>query len=84
MDFVDAGLMGLEVYSSYHDDELTAQHLNFARHNNLLITSGSDFHGEIIKPHVAMGSVNGNTYELVLSLKEAKGYLSRKNQLQER
>ena len=42
----DNGLDAIEVYHSDHDDSMIQAYLDLARHLNLLITGGSDFHGD--------------------------------------
>jgi predicted metal-dependent phosphoesterase TrpH len=42
----DAGLDAIEVYHSDHDAEMTSSYLDLARRLDLLVTGGSDFHGE--------------------------------------
>jgi predicted metal-dependent phosphoesterase TrpH len=54
--FADAGLVGLEVYSSYHDPVETLRYSEWASRYQLVATAGSDFHGKV-KPHVPFGSV---------------------------
>ena len=55
-----AGLMGIEAYSSEHSPAQTARYLELARAHDLLVTGGSDFHGDG-KPAVRLGTgVNGN------------------------
>jgi predicted metal-dependent phosphoesterase TrpH len=49
------GVEGIEVYSSYHDDAKRAAYADFAENRGLLITAGSDFHGERIKPGIHLG-----------------------------
>lgn len=51
---LNAGAEGLEVYSNYHNPEQIAWYKDFAERNGLLITCGSDFHGEK-KPSIRMG-----------------------------
>ena len=53
--WVEAGLQGIEVVHSKHklNDEL--RYLAIAQEYNLLTTGGSDFHGEALKPGVALG-----------------------------
>lgn len=51
---VSAGLGGIEIYHSDHDDVRTRQYLDLARQLDLQITGGSDFHGAA-KPEVALG-----------------------------
>ena len=68
--FVDDGLMGLEVYYSEHTQSMVNFYLGLAKKYNLLVTGGSDCHGNA-KPEVKIGSVK-IPYELVEKLKEAK------------
>jgi len=49
------GLMGIEVYTSYHSRELARLWIKLAKELELLITAGSDFHGKPVKPEVEMG-----------------------------
>ena len=62
-DFIDTliidGLLGMEVYYTEHDDSLTSFFKTLANQKNLLMTGGSDFHGEFNKG-VEMGSGFGN------------------------
>ena len=54
---VDLGVNGMECYySKYTIDEIKSL-LNFATQNNLLITMGSDFHGESVKPGLQIGQI---------------------------
>jgi predicted metal-dependent phosphoesterase TrpH len=71
-DLVDAGLEGLEVYSSYHDNEMIEKFLKICRDRGLLVTAGSDFHGKKIKPKVFMGVEIENEREIVESLVKAR------------
>ncbi len=43
---VEAGLVAIEAYHSSHDDEAVAHYLEVARAQGLLVTGGSDYHGE--------------------------------------
>lgn len=58
------GLEGIEVYHSLQDKEYTNQLKKIANHYNLLISGGSDYHGEIIKPGVMIGSGNNNNIKI--------------------
>lgn len=51
---ISAGVQGLEVYSSYHNEEQISFYRDFAVKNNLFMTCGSDFHGKI-KPSISIG-----------------------------
>ena len=42
----DAGLDAIEVYHSDHDAQMTASYADLARRLDLLVTGGSDFHGD--------------------------------------
>ena len=68
--FVDYGLMGLEVYYPEHTQSMMNFYLKLAEKYNLLVTGGSDCHGNA-KPGIKIGSVK-IPYELVEKLKEAK------------
>jgi predicted metal-dependent phosphoesterase TrpH len=67
-DLVRSGCAGLEVFCSYHQEEQEQHYLRYCLEHDLLITCGSDFHGKL-KPHVRMGQVKNNTYEVVERLK---------------
>lgn len=61
-EMVKSGVMGVEVFSSYHDSDLRQQLYHFAQDRALLITCGSDFHGKN-KPTIRMGSCGLNQAE---------------------
>ncbi len=63
----EAGLKGLEVYTSYHDESASEYYLNIAKKLRLIPSAGSDFHGRI-KPRVAFGSVRTMGRELIYVL----------------
>jgi 3',5'-nucleoside bisphosphate phosphatase len=54
------GLDGIEAYSSHHKEEITGKLVKTARSLGLLISAGSDFHGELIKPDIPFGTVFGD------------------------
>lgn len=69
------GLAGLECYYPEHSPEQQALYLSLARNLGLLITGGSDFHGDN-KPEVRLGQVNCQallTYNLVTAMKAWRG-----------
>jgi len=72
---IDAGLMGVEAFCSYHDAALSARWRELAARHNLLITAGSDFHGVRTKAAVHLGQIEGNDYALVERLREAITHL---------
>ena len=54
-DLVSCGLKGIECYYSIHTPEQVAYYMKIAEKYNLLITCGSDFHGERISPGKSLG-----------------------------
>lgn len=68
--FIDYGLMGLEAYYPEHTQGMTNFYLGLAKKYNLLVTGGSDCHGNA-KPEIKIGSVK-IPYELVEKMKEAQ------------
>lgn len=64
-----AGLIGLEVYTSYHTKKQVRYYLGLAEELDLVPTAGSDFHGRI-KPHVRLGDFKEGGYWMVEKLKE--------------
>ncbi len=64
----ERGLVGLEVYSSYHDTDQTRLYRAAAEELDLVATAGSDFHGRI-KPHVIFGQLKEGNYRMVEELK---------------
>jgi len=68
---IKQGLMGLEVYTSYHSPEQAARFLSLAKRLDLLATAGSDFHGAKMKPDIKLGQLNGDYTELLQELKKA-------------
>ncbi len=54
-EIMDKGLIGLEAYSSYHNDFQTKFYIEHALKNDWLITIGSDFHGKN-KPKIKLAN----------------------------
>lgn len=65
------GLLGIEVYTSYHNEEKTRFYLELAQELDLVPTVGSDFHGSI-KPHIPFGSIKAGGYWMVEELKQRR------------
>ncbi|RJO65300.1 MAG: PHP domain-containing protein [Candidatus Omnitrophota bacterium] len=68
--FAEQGVMGIEALYSEYSEETVHFYLQIAQKLNLLVTGGSDFHGDA-KPEVKLGSVK-IPYTLVEDLKKAK------------
>ncbi|MGQ9687958.1 MAG: PHP domain-containing protein [Desulfobaccales bacterium] len=71
-DLQKLGLAGLECYYPEHSPAQEALYLSLARELGLLVTGGSDFHGQA-KPEVSLGRVNCQprlVYDLVVALKQ--------------
>lgn len=64
------GAKGIEVYTSYHDDERRSFYRGLARELCMVITAGSDFHGEEIKKDVKLGEIGGNDMAILDNLKK--------------
>ncbi len=67
-DFVEAGIMGLEVFYTEHSDYQQNEYVKIAQKHNLLITGGSDCHGTA-KENIRIGVVR-LPYEHVQKLKD--------------
>jgi len=72
--FIDYGLMGLEVYYPEHSQSMINYYSSLAQKYNLLVTGGSDCHGNA-KPQAKIGSMK-IPYELVERLKEVRSKLA--------
>ena len=57
-------MWGIEAYYSTHSPEEMAWYAAVAAQHGLFCTCGSDFHGEIIKPDIALGT--GRNHSLCL------------------
>ena len=72
----EAGLNALEAYHSDHGPQETAMYLDLARRYGLLVTGGSDFHGDV-KPDVKLGTgCDGNLQvpnDLLTRLRNGRG-----------
>lgn len=58
-----AGLNAIEAYHSDHDVNDTNRYLELAKEYGLLVTGGSDFHGEV-KPEVKLGTGCGGNLKI--------------------
>lgn len=67
----EAGLVGLEVYTTYHSPEQVTLFRNLAEELGFVATAGSDFHGRI-KPRVVLGGVEEGVYGMVEALRERR------------
>lgn len=68
---VDLGLKGIEVYHSRHSASDISRFQQLAEHFKLLMTGGSDCHGEINKNEALMGNVE-IPYQILENMKEFK------------
>ncbi len=55
----NAGLDGIEGYYTEYDEDMQAEYISLAKKHNLLISGGTDFHGQN-KPHINLGTGYGN------------------------
>ena len=65
----DAGMNAIEAYHSDHDAEHTAMYLALAKQYGMLVTGGSDFHGDV-KPGVKLGTGYGGNLHIPEDLLE--------------
>ena len=68
------GLDGIEVYSTHHSQSDTRWLAGIAGSLGLLRSAGSDFHGERIKPGIALGRVSGEPDQGLLDAIRARMY----------
>ncbi|MEG0076750.1 PHP domain-containing protein [Anaerorhabdus sp.] len=66
---LDLGIQGIEVESNYHALEQTKFYYDIAKARNLIMTSGSDFHGKN-KPAIKMGTFGCEIEDFVNNLTE--------------
>jgi predicted metal-dependent phosphoesterase TrpH len=66
----EAGLLGLEVFSTYHDGEQQNAFFNLAKRLGLVATAGSDYHGPKVKPKIHLGDCVGQ-YRIIEDLRRA-------------
>ncbi len=67
--WVDAGLQGLEISHSDHSSEDEKRYIEIAEKYGLIMTGGSDFHGEVRKPGVQLGKW-GTSFDVVTKIRE--------------
>lgn len=56
--FKNAGIDGIEIFNSKHTLSDIKRYYALARREGLLISGGSDYHGEIMKPNVKLGRIS--------------------------
>jgi hypothetical protein len=56
-DLKNEGVTGIEAYSSHHTKETARYLVEVARSLDLLVSAGSDYHGELIKPGIDIGDM---------------------------
>lgn len=61
---ISCGLQGIEVYHSTHTLEEMDYYLKIAQEYNLLVSGGSDFHGETCKPDIELGTGRNNNLKI--------------------
>jgi predicted metal-dependent phosphoesterase TrpH len=71
-----AGLAGIECHYSLHSEEETAEYLELAERYDLIVTGGSDFHGDA-KDGIEMGTGLGNLHVPVSCADALEEYAAR-------
>ncbi len=70
----DAGLLGVEAWTTWHKRESSVRFEAQARAAGLAVTAGADFHGPVVKPFVrGPGQVEENGIERLRELEAARG-----------
>lgn len=69
---IKKGLKGIEVYTPYHSDNQIQYFEKLAKEYNLVVTSGSDFHGKKMKPLNELGLLIKADINMVEKLLECK------------
>lgn len=67
-EMLDMGIKGIEAFTTWHTKEQEEYYFKFCQQKGILATCGSDFHGKS-KPHIRIGQVRNNPYEVVRLLK---------------
>lgn len=68
--WIEFGLQGIEVAHSEHTLKIEQEYRELAEHYNLIMTGGSDYHGEARKPGIHLGGW-GTAYEVVGKIRRA-------------
>lgn len=63
-DMIKFGLKGIEVYHSSHTKEEMKYYLDIANQYDLLISGGSGYHGQTVKPKIALGRGQNNNIKI--------------------
>lgn len=61
--FRKANIDGIEIFNSKHTLSNIKRYLSLAKSEGLLISGGSDFHGEIMKPNIKLGRISKDASE---------------------
>ena len=61
--FKKAGIDGIELFNSKHSLSDIKRYLKLAKKEKLLISGGSDYHGEIMKPNIKLGGLSKDETE---------------------
>ncbi|MCX7769934.1 MAG: PHP domain-containing protein [Proteobacteria bacterium] len=69
-ELIRMGLNGIEVYTTYHDEKKRLFYKTIAEKRGLIMTAGSDYHGERIKKDVHLGEIGENDIVLLERMEE--------------
>lgn len=61
------GFDGIEAYHHNQDENFSKEIIKVAKENNLFITGGSDYHGEIIENKFEEPYIEGESLDIFLS-----------------
>ncbi len=63
-ELIDLGIDGIECFYSKHSKEETMFYVNIADANDLIVTIGSDYHGEKVKSDIELGYTRDYLYDM--------------------
>jgi len=66
---IDEGIQGIEAFHTKHNDEQASYYCELAKRNHLIVTGGSDCHGELINGMPIVGDIRVG-YEVIDAIKE--------------
>lgn len=75
-ELVKQGLSGVEAFYTTHSEEETKRYLNYCQKKQLIVTSGSDFHGKF-KPTIQLGQLGTTDYRIIEELVKERDRIQR-------
>ena len=67
---LELGIDGIEPFNSLHSYSDCMRYLSVAKQNKLLVSGGSDYHGESIKPDIKLGVIYNSNENIKIEISE--------------